>query len=185
MELIDTEIPEVKIIQPRVFRDDRGYFMETWNYRTLYEAGLDVRFVQDNESYSTKGTLRGIHYQLKNPQGKLVRAIVGSVYDIAVDLRRDSPTFGKSVGTILSEDNKRQLWVPEGFGHAYYTISQSAIFAYKCTDYYHANDSYELRWDDPELGITWPIEEGQEVILSAKDREAPTLKALMEAGKLY
>ena len=180
MELIDTEIPEVKIIQPRVFRDDRGYFMETWNSRTLADTGLDMHFVQDNESYSTKGTLRGIHFQLKHPQGKLVRAIVGTVFDIAVDLRKDSPTFGKSVGTILSEDNKRQLWVPEGFGHAYYTISQAAIFAYKCTDYYHADDSYELAWNDPELDITWPIEEGQEVILSPKDRSAPTFKELME-----
>ena len=179
MELIDTEIPEVKIIQPRVFRDDRGYFMETWNSRTLADTGLDMHFVQDNESYSTKGTLRGIHFQLEHPQGKLVRAIVGTVFDIAVDLRRDSPTFGKSVGTILSEDNKRQLWVPEGFGHAYYTISQAAIFAYKCTDYYHADDSYELAWNDPELDITWPIEDGQEVILSPKDRSAPTLKELM------
>ena len=180
MELIDTEIPEVKIIQPRVFRDDRGYFMETWNSRTLADAGLDMHFVQDNESYSTKGTLRGIHFQLKHPQGKLVRAIVGTVFDIAVDLRKDSPTFGKSVGIILSEDNKRQLWVPEGFGHAYYTISQAAIFAYKCTDFYHADDSYELAWNDPDLDITWPLEEGQEVILSPKDRSAPTLKELMD-----
>ena len=181
MELIDTEILEVKILQPRVFRDDRGYFMETWNRRALANAGLDVHFVQDDESYSTKGTLRGIHFQLKHPQGRLVRAIVGTVFTIAVDLRRDSPTFGKNVGAILSEDNKHQLWVPEGFGHAYYTISPAAIFASKCTDYYHADDSYELAWDDPDLDITWPIEEeGQEVILSPRDRNAPTLEELME-----
>ena len=146
----------------------------------MYEAGLDIRFVQDNESFSTKGTLRGIHFQLAHPQGKLVRAIMGTVYDIAVDLRKDSPTFGKTVGTILSEDNKRQLWVPEGFGHAYYTVSNTAIFSYKCTDFYYADDQYELLWNDPELGILWPLEEGQEVVLSAKDRSAPTLSELKD-----
>ena len=178
MNVITTDIESVKLIQPKVFSDDRGYFLETWNRKIFEDAGLDIQFVQDNESQSSKGTLRGIHFQLQHPQGKLVRAALGEVYDIAVDLRRDSPTFGHSVGAILSAENKHQLWIPPGFGHAYYTMSDIAVFVYKCTDFYYPDDQYCLKWDDPALDIRWPIEEGVETLLSEQDKNGKMLAEL-------
>lgn len=178
MKILATEIEGVKLIQPKVFEDGRGYFVETWNQNIFEQADLDIRFVQDNESQSSKGTLRGIHFQRQHPQGKLVRVVVGEVYDIAVDLRRDSPTFGQTVGATLTADNKHQLWIPPGFGHAYYTVSDVAIFAYKCTDFYYPDDQYCLKWDDPELGINWPIEAGVETLLSQQDRSGKSLEEL-------
>lgn len=178
MEIKSTELDGVKTLHPKVFKDDRGYFLESWNQRILDQAGLDVRFVQDNESLSTRGALRGIHLQKAHPQGKLVRAIKGEVFDLAVDLRLDSPNFGKWVGRILSEANKTFMWIPPGFGHAYYTMSETAIFFYKCTDYYYPDDQFSLVWNDPAVGIDWPLVPGSDVILSEKDRTAPTLEEL-------
>ncbi len=180
MKIIDTPLEGLKIFEPRVFGDSRGYFMETWNSKVLKDAGMDITFVQDNESQSAKGTLRGIHFQKDHPQGKLVRAVLGEVFDIAVDLRLDSPTYGQWYGHILSAENKLQMWVPKGFGHAYYTISDKAVFVYKCTDYYHADDQYSLSWEDPELGIEWPLCEGTDVILSEQDKHARSLKEITQ-----
>ncbi len=178
MELESTRLEAVKLLKPRVFADARGYFVETWNQRTLDNLGIDVRFVQDNESLSKKGTLRGIHFQLEHPQGKLVKVVCGKVFDIAVDLRRDSPTFGQWIGEELSGENKKQLWIPPGFGHAYLTLSDEAVFTYKCTEYYYPDDQYCLRWDDPDVAIDWPDPDGAELILSDKDREGLSFEAL-------
>ncbi len=178
MEIRDTSIPDVKILQPRVFRDERGYFVESWNYRTLKGLGLDLHFVQDNESKSTKGTLRGIHFQVQRPQGKLVRVVVGKVFDIAVDLRKGSPTFGQWTGVELSDENMTQLWIPPGFGHAFYVMSDTAIFNYKCTEYYQGDDQWSLLWNDPEVGVAWPLDPSVDVLLAPKDRDAPTLSEL-------
>lgn len=175
MQVVDTPLEGLKIIEPRVFGDDRGYFMETWNKRNLSEAGIDADFVQDNESQSSQGTLRGIHFQKDYPQDKLVRVLQGEVYDVAVDLRLDSPTYGQWFGDILSAENKRQLWIPKGFGHAYYTISEKAIFVYKCTEFYHPQDQYSLDWSDEKLGINWPLVENCEVLLSQNDAAAKSL----------
>ena len=180
MKIIDTPIEGLKVFEPRVFGDSRGYFMETWNSEALKKAGFPMNFVQDNESQSSKGTLRGLHFQKEHPQGKLVRVIQGEVFDVAVDLRPDSATFGQWYGHTLSAENKHQMWVPEGFGHAYYTISEKAVFVYKCTDYYFADDQYSLSWEDPDLAIDWPIEEGVEVTLSANDKDAKSLKEIAE-----
>ncbi len=176
MNIIDTEIPEVKIIEPKVFGDDRGYFMETWNQKQFEEqvTGKPTRFVQDNHSKSQKGVLRGLHLQTENTQGKLVRVVSGEVYDVAVDVRKDSPTFGKWVGVYLSAENKRQLWVPEGFAHGFYVTSDEAEFVYKCTNYYDPQSEVSIQWDDEELNIEWPIDE--ELHLSVKDSNAKKLK---------
>lgn len=166
---MDTKIPDVKIIEPTVFGDERGFFMETWQQRKFEElvTGKPTVFVQDNHSKSKKGILRGLHYQTENTQGKLVRVVSGEVFDVAVDIRKDSPTFGHWVGVCLSAENKRQLWVPEGFAHGFYVTSEEAEFVYKCTDYYHPEAEVSIRWDDSELGINWPLD--GEPFLSNKD----------------
>lgn len=158
------------IIEPAVHGDSRGYFMETYNQRDLEEQGLNMVFVQDNQSMSVKGVLRGLHYQKEFPQGKLVRVIRGCVYDVAVDLRTSSPTYGKWFGVELSEENKKQFYIPEGFAHGFLVLSDTAEFCYKVTDFYHPGDEGGLKWDDPEIGIRWPIPEGMELILSQKDQ---------------
>ncbi|MEK8088996.1 dTDP-4-dehydrorhamnose 3,5-epimerase [Thermithiobacillus plumbiphilus] len=176
MKFIPTAIPDVIRIEPSVFGDDRGFFMETWEKRKFLDAGITADFVQDNHSRSAQGILRGLHYQVQQPQGKLVRVVSGAVYDVAVDLRRSSPTFGQWVGEVLSVDNRHQLWVPPGFAHGFYVISDYADFVYKCTDYYAPEFERSLRWDDPELGITWPLVDGQPPRLSSKDAKAASLQ---------
>ena len=169
MNIIKTAIPEVLIIEPRVFGDDRGFFFESFNQRQFEQAiGRSVNFVQDNHSRSAKGVLRGLHYQIKQPQGKLVRCSQGAVYDVAVDLRQDSPTFGEWVGVELSADNKRQLWVPEGFAHGFAVLSDTAEFLYKTTDYYAPEFERCIIWNDPTLAINWPL---QQPALSGKDAQ--------------
>lgn len=165
------EIEGLCVIEPTVHRDERGYFVETYNQNDMKEAGLDMVFVQDNQSMSSKGVLRGLHFQKNFPQGKLVRALKGRVFDVAVDLRSGSKTYGKWFGVELSEDNMKQFYIPEGFAHGFLVLSDTAIFAYKCTDFYHANDEGGLKWDDPEIGVDWPIEEGTELIISEKDQK--------------
>jgi dTDP-4-dehydrorhamnose 3,5-epimerase len=169
MKLEATALTDVFIIEPSVFGDQRGFFMETWNQQAFGEAGLDIDFVQDNHSRSAGGILRGLHYQTEQTQGKLVRVSSGEVYDVAVDLRRSSPTFGQSLGVLLSADNNRMLWVPPGFAHGFYVTSDMADFQYKCSDYYHPDSEISLAWDDPTVGINWPLREGQPPQLSAKD----------------
>ena len=173
MKLIPTAIPDVIIFEPTLHGDHRGFFMETWRESTFAEIAPGLRFVQDNHSKSGKGILRGLHYQLAQPQGKLVRVIAGEIYDVAVDMRRVSPTFGQWVGVTLSADNHRQLWVPPGFAHGFLVTSESAEMAYKCTDYYAPQDEHSLRWNDPALGIDWPLAALglPEPVLSAKDRD--------------
>lgn len=176
MKVIPTAIADLLIIEPEVFGDSRGFFLESFNARALREAtGLAPDFVQDNHSRSSRGVLRGMHYQIRRPQAKLVRVVRGSVFDVAVDLRRSSSTFGKWVGTELSEHNHRQLWIPEGFAHGFLVLSESADFLYKTTDYYAPEHERCLSWDDPEVGIEWPLE-GQP-LLSAKDRAGQPLAA--------
>jgi dTDP-4-dehydrorhamnose 3,5-epimerase len=174
MKVIETSIPDVKIIEPQVFGDERGFFMETWQQKKFEElvTGKPTPFVQDNHSKSSKGILRGLHYQTENTQGKLVRVVSGEVFDVAVDVRKDSPTFGQWVGVYLSAENKRQLWVPEGFAHGFYVTSDEAEFVYKCTDYYNPSAERSILWNDPELGIKWPIDSTSPLLLSPKDREA-------------
>lgn len=172
MQIIETAIPDVKIIQPTVFGDERGFFMETFRDSWFKSELADVSFVQDNHSKSTHGILRGLHYQTKHPQGKLVRVIAGEVYDVAVDLRQSSPTFGQWVGAILSDENRLQFWVPAGFAHGFYVTSESAEFVYKCTDYYAPEYEKSLAWNDPNLNINWPIKKGQLPLLSTKDKDA-------------
>ncbi|HBT96638.1 MAG TPA: dTDP-4-dehydrorhamnose 3,5-epimerase [Desulfobulbaceae bacterium] len=169
MQVIKTLIDDVLLIEPKVFGDQRGFFMESFNLRVWREkTGVEFNFVQSNHSRSSQGVLRGIHYQLKHPQGKLVRVVNGMVFDVAVDLRKKSPTFGRWVGEILSADNKRQLWVPEGFGHAFFVMSETADFLYQTTDYYHPEDEHCLLWNDPAIGIDWPLD-GLTPLLSEKD----------------
>lgn len=168
MNVIETKLPEVLILEPKLFGDARGFFMESFNQRAFEEAtGCRRAFVQDNHSRSRRGVLRGLHYQLEQPQGKLVRVTHGSVFDVAVDLRRSSPDFGRWVGVELSADNNRQLWVPEGFGHGFVVLSESADFLYKTTNYYHPESERSIRYDDPELAIEWP--QLEELALSDKD----------------
>lgn len=153
---IQTEVPGIVIIEPTVFGDDRGYFMETYQQQEFAAAGIGANFVQDNQSKSTKGVLRGLHFQKQNPQGKLVRVVSGTVFDVGVDVRPGSPTFGKWAGAILSDENKRMLYVPEGFAHGFLVLSDTAEFTYKCTDYYDPTDEGGVRWDDADVGIEWP-----------------------------
>lgn len=168
MRVIDTDIHDVKIIEPKVFGDERGFFLETFQARRYQEnAGINLAFVQDNYSRSTKGVLRGLHFQKNKAQGKLVRVVRGEVFDVAVDIRTNSPTFGRWVSVILSEENKRQFWVPPGFAHGFVVLSDSADFEYKCTDYYDPSDEGCLIWNDPTLAITWPLDKP---VLSAKDQ---------------
>ena len=164
------EIEGLKVITPTVFGDERGYFMETYNYNDYKEAGIDQIFVQDNQSASKKGVLRGLHFQKEFPQDKLVRVIRGEVYDVAVDLRKDSKTFGKWYGVLLSEENKKQFFIPKNFAHGFLVLSDYAEFAYKCTDFYHPNDEGGLYYADPEIGVEWPIPEGMELTISEKDQ---------------
>ena len=171
MKFTPTRIPEVVLIEPKVFGDDRGFFMETWQAKTFSEAGIGVDFVQDNHSRSRLGTLRGLHYQLQQPQGKLVRCVIGTVFDVAVDMRRSSPTFGLWVGEVLSAEKRRQLWVPAGFAHGFLVLSESADFVYKCTDYYNPASEQSLAWNDSKVGIEWPFPPGVEALLSKKDSE--------------
>lgn len=168
MKFLPTKLPEVIVVEPDVHADDRGFFMETWQQREFREGGIGYDFVQDNHSRSVKGTLRGLHYQIRQAQGKLVRATVGTVFDVAVDLRRSSPTFGQWVGEYLSSENHRMLWVPPGFGHGFYVISEAAEFQYKCTDFYAPEHERCIRWDDSELAIQWPLQ--QAPIVSDKDQ---------------
>jgi len=174
VKVIATAIPEVLIIEPKVFGDERGFFFESFNRRRFAElTGRDVDFVQDNHSRSAKNVLRGLHYQIRQPQGKLVRVVQGAVFDVAVDIRRSSPSFGQSVGLELSAENKRMLWVPEGFAHGFVVISETAEFLYKTTDYWMPEFERSIAWNDPAIGIQWPIQ-GQPS-LSAKDQQAKSL----------
>lgn len=170
------DIEGLYIVEPKVFGDARGYFMETYHYEAFKEAGLTMNFVQDNQSASRKGVLRGLHFQKTHPQGKLVRVISGTVYDVAVDLRRDSKTYGRYYGVILSAENKKMFYVPEGFAHGFLVLSETAEFTYKCTDFYHPEDEGGILWDDPDIGIEWPIDSEMEIVLSEKDSKSPTLK---------
>ena len=174
MKLVETALPGVVIIEPKVFGDTRGFFLESWNRQTMIDAGLGVDFVQDNHSRSAQGVLRGLHYQLKNPQGKLVRVTHGSVFDVTVDVRRSSPSFGRWFGVELSAENHRMLWIPPGFAHGFKVLSETADFLYKCTAFYHPSSERSLRWNDPDIGIAWP-ETGAPPLLSAKDEAAPLL----------
>ena len=169
MIITPTEIPDVLVIEPKVFEDERGFFMEVWNHKTFSEAGLPVTFIQDNHSKSPRGTLRGLHYQIQHAQGKLVRVIAGEVFDVAVDIRRSSPTFGKWVSRILSAENKKMMWIPPGFAHGFYVTSETAEFVYKCTEVYAPTYERCIQWNDPDLGIAWPIPVGTTPLLSAKD----------------
>ena len=166
-----TGIEGLVVVEPKVFGDNRGYFMETYNYNDFKAAGLDMVFVQDNQSMSVKGVLRGLHYQKEFPQGKLVRAVRGEVFDVAVDLRTGSRTYGKWFGVVISAENKKQFYIPEGFAHGFLVLSDEAEFAYKCTDFYHPGDEGGLAYNDPEIGIEWPVTEGMELIISEKDKK--------------
>jgi dTDP-4-dehydrorhamnose 3,5-epimerase len=172
MKVIPTELPEVLLIEPRVFGDQRGFFMETYQEARYQEAGVPGRFVQDNHSRSRRGVLRGLHYQLLQPQGKLVWVTRGQVFDVAVDIRRGSPTFGRWAGVILDDVSHGQLYIPPGFAHGFCVLSNEADFFYKCTDYYHPQSEYGILWNDPDIGIGWPV---QDVLLSDKDTRLPRL----------
>ncbi len=175
MNIIKTALPGVLILEPRIFKDARGAFCETYNERLMEQAGLPTRWVQDNFSLSKRNVVRGIHYQIRNTQGKLVRATHGAVWDVAVDLRRSSPTFGKYVGAELSGENGRMLWIPEGFGHGFVALSEMAGFAYKVTGYYSPADERTLLWNDPSLAIPWPVS-AEEAVVSEKDQQGQTLQ---------
>ena len=171
MKVIPTRIPDVKLIKPRVFGDERGFFMETWNARVFAEVGIDVTFVQDNHSRSVRHSLRGLHYQIQQRQGKLVRVTRGEVFDVAVDMRKRSPTFGQWVGEMLSEQNQHQLWLPPGFAHGFYVMSDTADFQYKCTDFYAPQHERCIHWADVTLAIDWPVPNGIRPSVSIKDAE--------------
>ncbi len=170
-----SDIEGVIEIEPKVFKDDRGYFMEVYNQNDMKEIGIDDDFVQDNQSMSTRGVLRGLHRQINYPQAKLVRVVRGKVFDVAVDLREGSKTYGKWHGTILSDENKRMMYIPEGFAHGFLVLSDVAEFHYKVNDFYHPGDEAGIKWDDPDIGVEWPIEEDMELILSEKDKKWPGL----------
>ena len=176
MKFIPTEIPDVIIVEPDVFGDHRGFFMESWNAEKFAKGSIDAQFVQDNHSRSSQGILRGLHYQIKQPQGKLVRVLSGEVFDVVVDLRRNSPTFGKWFGIYLNDTGKQMLWVPPGFAHGFYVVSEQADFFYKCTDLYAQEHERAIRWDDPDLAIDWPLIGGQKPILAPKDADAKPFK---------
>lgn len=176
MKIIETALPEVLLVEPTVFGDHRGFFLETWNRQRYLEAGFpDVTFVQDNHSRSRKGVLRGLHFQLNHPQGKLVQVATGAVFDVAVDIRVGSPHFGKWVGYELSEENHRQLWVPPGFAHGFCVLSETVDFIYKCTDLYRPDDEGGVLWNDPEIGIDWHVDAP---LLSEKDKQYPSLSQI-------
>ena len=176
MQIIETTIPDVKIIEPKVFGDERGFFFESFNLKLFREkAQIHDDFVQDNHSRSPQHVLRGLHYQIRQPQGKLVRVVSGEVYDVAVDIRKSSPTFGQWVGVVLFAENKRMLWVPKGFAHGFVVLSQEADFLYKTSDFYDPSSERSILWNDPDLGIEWPLH-GKSPILSAKDQKGSLLK---------
>ncbi|WP_071809261.1 dTDP-4-dehydrorhamnose 3,5-epimerase [Franconibacter pulveris] len=176
MNVIETTLPDVLILEPKVFSDERGFFFESFNHKKFEDAiGYKTEFVQDNHSKSAKGVLRGLHYQMENPQGKLLRVIKGAVYDVAVDLRRASPTFKHWFGIELSADNKKQLWIPEGFAHGFYVLEEGTEFVYKCTSYYHPASEKTLLWNDPEINVAWPLHDMEQPILSAKDMKGQLL----------
>ena len=177
MKITETAIPEVLLFEPTVHGDERGYFLETFRAAFFSERGLDLEFVQDNQSRSTQGTLRGLHFQRQFPQGKLVRVIAGEVFDVAVDLRRSSPTFRQWVGAVLTGENCKQLWVPPGFAHGFYVRSESADLCYKCTDYYHPEDDHSLLWNDPGVSVNWPLVT-PEPLLSPRDAQAGRLSEI-------
>lgn len=180
---IETPIKGMYVIEPAVFGDSRGYFMETYQYEEFKNAGLDMVFVQDNQSKSKKGVLRGLHYQKRNSQGKLVRVVSGEVYDVGVDLRKGSETFGQYYGVVLSAENKRQFYVPEGFAHGFLVLSDTAEFVYKCTNYYDPSSEAGILWNDPDLAIEWPITADMEILLSDKDKIQQTFKQYCEENK--
>lgn len=179
MEVISLEIEDVKLVKPRVFPDSRGFFTQTYHEKQYRDAGIGVRFVQDNWSRSTKGVLRGLHYQLKNPQDKLVSVMRGEVFDVAVDIRKGSPTFGKWVCAVLSEENHHQMFIPKGFAHGFCVLSDEVDFVYKCSDFYTLGDEYGVRWNDPDIGIDWP---DMDYLVSEKDRKALGLKNVSEGN---
>jgi dTDP-4-dehydrorhamnose 3,5-epimerase len=173
MKVLRCPLEGLLIIEPKVFGDARGFFLESWNRNRYREAGLDAEFVQDNVSFSRRGILRGLHHQNPNPQGKLLQVLLGEVFDVAVDIRRSSPTFGKWHGLLLSAENKRQFYVPPGFAHGFAVVSDTALFHYKCTEFYSPKDEISIRWDDPDIGIEWPV---KEPLLSEKDAKALRLR---------
>ena len=175
MEFEPTAIRDVVLVRPRIFGDARGFFFESWEERKFAAGGITARFVQDNHSRSARHVLRGLHYQLPNPQGKLVRVTRGSVFDVAVDIRRSSPTFGRWVGLELSDENHCMLWVPPGFAHGYMVLSESADFVYRCTDFYAPAHEHAIAWNDPDIGIEWPLPPGVQPALSSKDAQARPL----------
>ncbi len=182
MQIIDTELPEVKIIEPRVFPDARGFFLETFHAEKYLQAGIETNFVQDNHSRSSRGTLRGLHFQLHQPQGKLCRVASGRVWDVAVDIRHGSPRFGRWTGVELSDENQRQIWVPRGFAHGFLVLSEFADFLYKCDDFYDGSDDCGVAWDDAEIGVQWPIQQSEgDLILSSRDQNRPRLSELSAA----
>lgn len=176
MEFVPTAIPDVVLIKPQVFKDARGHFFESWTERKFAAAGLDLKFVQDNQNRSEQHVLRGLHYQLTQPQGKLVRVVTGAVFDVAVDMRRRSPTFGQWVGAELTADNHYMLWVPPGFAHGFMVLSESVHFLYKCTEFYYPEDERAVRWDDADLGVRWPLPPGTAPVISARDAAARAFK---------
>lgn len=176
IEVTECEIEGVKIIEPKVYGDDRGYFMETYQYDTYAKAGITCQFVQDNCALSQKGVLRGLHFQKNHAQDKLISVMSGEVYDVAVDLRVDSETYGKWIGVYLSDENKKQFFVPRGFAHGYLVLSESALLIYKCSNYYYPEEEDGIIWNDPDIGIEWPISEGMELIFSEKDQKWSTLR---------
>lgn len=182
MKITPTRIPEVLLIEPDVFGDSRGFFMESWHKQKFAEQGLDAVFVQDNHSHSTRGVLRGLHYQLQQPQGKLVRVVAGSVFDVAVDIRRGSPTFAQWVGAELSADNRHQFYVPPGFAHGFCVLSETADVLYKCTAYYAPQDEHGIMWSDPAIGIDWP---GSGFVISEKDAANGLLENLTDVLPVY
>ena len=175
MKILNTGLPEVKLIEPNVFGDERGFFLETWNARTFAEHGIEADFVQDNHSRSARGVLRGLHYQLVQPQGKLVRVARGRIFDVAVDIRKSSPRFGKWTGAELSGENHRMLWVPPGFAHGFLALEDETDVLYKCTALYAAEHDRGIAWNDPDIGVEWPFEDIGSPALSAKDAAAPRL----------
>ncbi len=177
MRVVEAELPGVYIVEPTVFGDARGYFLESWSEKRYREAGIDTTFVQDNLSFSTRGVLRGLHYQKPHEQGKLVSVLLGEVFDVVVDIRVSSPTFGRWMGAVLSAENRRQLYAPPGFAHGFVVTSETALFSYKCTDYYSPADEGSVRWNDPDIGIQWPV---SSPTLSPKDGAAPLLRDIPE-----
>ena len=177
MIVAPTALPGVMVVEPRAFADDRGLFFESWNARAFAAAGIDAAFVQDNHSRSRRGVLRGLHYQIEHAQGKLVRVVAGEVYDVAVDLRRSSPTFGRSVGVVLSAANLKMMWIPPGFAHGFAVTTEDAVVEYKCTAPYDRESEVAVRWNDPEIGIAWPV---ATPLLSEKDSTAPLLREVLD-----